>query len=1014
MLRRFAASLPFLLLPVAIPALADFPALYNSEQGQGKPMPAAEAAATMKLPPGFKASVFAQEPEVQNPIAMTWDARGRLWVAENYTYAERSKRFELALNDRVVVLEDTDGDGKADKRTVFTDEVQMLTGIEIGRGGVWLMCPPQVLFIPDANGDAVPDAAPRAVLDGFTVAKDNYHNFANGLKWGPDGWLYGRCGHSCPGRLGVPGTPDEQRIPMVGGLFRFDPERKVVEVLTHGTTNPWGHDWDQHGEGFFINTVNGHLWHLMHGAHFKEGTDPNPGVYQRLDMIADHWHFDTKGGWQNSRDGKADTLGGGHAHIGMMIYQADAWPEEWRNRLFTLNMHGRRANVERLEREGSAYVGKHQADAFYSSDSWFRGIEISTGPDGQAYILDWSDTGECHESTGVHRDSGRIYKITYGEPKKPDLAPLSGVNAENIGALVKNSNAWFDRMARTELMHTPYSNGAVDALFQSRPKGVVEALKDILAKDSDTVHRLRALWSLHAAEETKPELLRPLLKDKNEHIRVWAIRLLTDTWPLDTGMGPIASQVPVDDADLQAEFLGMAKNDTSSFVRLVLAQTVQRLPVARRAALCTALAGHSQDATDHSLPAMLWYGLIPVGDSDPQALVQVAQVCEWPDTVRWITRNLAGRIEKNSAPLNALLAAVKPSQHGAVLKGIAEALQGWRKAPKPAAWDTFAKTATAPEDAALIRDLSAVFGDGRALDEVKKLVQDSTADTPSRIAALKTLIDNRPPDLRTVCESLLEVRDLNTVAVRGLALFDDPAIGTSLAKNYRKFSSSARPAVLDTLVARPAFAKALLSEMAAGRIPRVDLTAFHARQIRAFNDEVLSKQLADAWGELRESAGDKKKAIEDLKGKLTASRLAGATLGNGRILFTALCSSCHTLYGAGGKVGPDLTGSGRANLDYLLENIVDPSGVVSADFRMSIVTLKDGRVLSGVASQANERTVSLRTLTEEMKLERSEIAKQEVSPVSMMPEGLILALQPDQVRDLIAYLMHPSQVPLPK
>lgn len=1015
MLRRFAACLPLVFISAWIsPAAADFPALYNSEQGQGKPMPAAEAAAALKLPAGFQATLFAAEPEVQNPIAMAWDAKGRLWVAENYTYAERSKRFELALNDRVVVLEDTNGDGKADKRTVFTDDVQMLTGIEIGRGGVWLMCPPQVIFIPDANGDAVPDAAPRVVLDGFTVAKDNYHNFANGLKWGPDGWLYGRCGHSCPGRLGIPGTPDDQRIPIVGGLWRFEPERKVVEVLTHGTTNPWGHDWDQHGEGFFINTVNGHLWHLMHGAHFKEGTDPNPGVYQRLDMIADHWHFDTKGGWQSSRDGKADSLGGGHAHIGMMIYQAEAWPEEWRNRLFTLNMHGRRANVERLEREGSAYVGKHQADVFFASDTWFRGIEISTGPDGQAYILDWSDTGECHESTGVHRDSGRIFKITYGEAQKPDLSALGALTAQNIGGLVRNSNAWFDRMARVELMPTPYSNGAVDYLQRVPPAGVVAALKDIVAKDSNSVHRLRALWSLHAAGEAKPELLRPLLKDPDEHIRVWAIRLLTDTWSLDTGMGPVASQPPVDEPELQGEFVAMAKGDASGLVRLVLAQTLQRLPVARRAALASAIAAHAEDAQDHSLPAMVWYGLIPVGDSDPLALVEVAKGCQWPDTLRWITRNLAARMEKDSAPLNALLAAVQPARHGAVLKGIAEALQGWRKAPKPAAWDAFAKAASAPEDAALVRDLGTVFGDGRALDEVKKLVLDAKAYVPSRVAALKTLIDNRPPDLRQVCEALLDVRDVNAVAVRGLALFDDPAIGVSLAKGYRKFSTSARPAVLDTLVSRPFFVKPLLAEMAAGRIPRVDLTAFHARQIRAFNDEALNQQLKDAWGELRESAGDKKQLITSLKEKLTPDVLGKATLGNGRILFTALCSSCHTMYGSGGKVGPDLTGSGRANLDYLLENIADPSGVVSADFRMSILTLKDGRVLSGVASQANDRTVTLRTLTEELKLERSEVAKQEVSPVSMMPEGLLLALQPDQVRDLIAYLMHPSQVPLPK
>jgi putative membrane-bound dehydrogenase-like protein len=186
-------------------------------------------------------------------------------------------------------------------------------------------------------------------------------------------------------------------------------------VLTHGTTNPWGHDWDANGEMFFINTVTGHLWHLIHGAHLMDSNTMNPLIYEKLDTIADHYHYDRSGSWSDSRDGKANSLGGGHAHIGMMIYQADQWPEAYRNKLFTLNMHGRRANVERLERNGSGYVGKHEPDVFLSDDPWFRGIEISTGPDGSGFILDWSDTGECHESTGVHRTSGRIFRVSYGE-----------------------------------------------------------------------------------------------------------------------------------------------------------------------------------------------------------------------------------------------------------------------------------------------------------------------------------------------------------------------------------------------------------------------------------------------------------------------------------------------------------------------------------------------------------------------------------------------------------------------
>lgn len=922
-------------LLTAFACAADFPALYNSEPGNPSPMSPQEALKALKLPEGFKATLFAAEPDVQNPIAMAWDAKGRMWVAENYTYAERTKRFDLSLKDRVIMLEDKDWDGVAETRKVFTEDVQMLTSVEVGRGGVWLMCPPQVLFIPDANGDDIPDGEPQVVIDGFTVAKDNYHNFANGLRFAPDGWLYGRCGHSCPGKLGLPGTPEEQRLPMKGGIWRYHPEKKIVEVLTHGTTNPWGHDWDANGEMFFINTVTGHLWHLIHGAHLMDSSTLNPLVYEKLDTIADHYHYDRSGKWSDSRDGKANSFGGGHAHIGMMIYQADQWPEEYRNKLFTLNMHGRRANVERLERNGSGYVGKHEPDVFLSDDPWFRGIEISTGPDGSGFILDWSDTGECHESTGVHRTSGRIFRISYGEPKKPET-PF----------------AWRKPWPKTDI------------------------------------------------------------NSKNEHARVLALREMSQFWPLDDITGPQSHFVypaETESSEVLKPLTMMARDDSSKLVKLNLASLLQRLPLHKRSELAVVLVTQRELANDPFLSHMVWFGISPL---KADALLEIAKTCSWPKVTRWIARKLATEPEA----LNALLA-INSSDD--VLEGMAEAFKGIRKAPKPANWEEKVVRALARSEAdpirvkaraTLVRDLSILFGDGRALDDVKEIVFDEQADITARESALKTLIEARPEDLRELCTKLLDVRGLNTTAARGLALFDDPEIGKQLAKNYRKFATS----IMDTLVARPAFAKAMLAEMAAGRIPRTELSAFHARQIRSFNDEALSKLLVEAWGELRESAADKKQLIEKLKADLKPEVLKQANLSNGRMLFTAVCGACHMMYGQGGKIGPDLTGSGRASLDYLIENIADPSGVVSADYRMSILTLKDGRQLSGVIAGKTDRTLTLRTLTESMTLDQAEVVKTETSPLSMMPEGLLLAFPPDQVRDLIAYLMHPVQVPLPK
>jgi putative membrane-bound dehydrogenase-like protein len=992
---------------------ADFPAVYNSEQDMNAAPPTSqESLAKLRLPPGFKATVFAAEPDVQNPISMAWDARGRLWIAENYTYAERAVKFDLHLRDRILIFEDSNGDGRFDSRKVFTDEVQRVTSVEVGHGGVWALCPPQLLFIPDRDRDGVPDGPTEVVLDGFHVPKDNQHNFANGLHWGPDGWLYGRCGASAPGKIGIPGVPDNVRLPLHGGIWRYHPQRKIVEVLTSGAMNSWGHDWNEVGEAFFINTVSGHFWHMIPGAHYAVAhtIDPNPRAYELIEMHADHWHFDTAKGWTASRHGAANDYGGGHAHIGAMIYLGDNWPAEYHGHLFTLNMFGRRANQEILERSGSGYVGKHDKDNFFFDDGWFRGIELGYGPDGGVFVLDWSDTGECHENTGVHRTSGRIYKISHGTPKASSGGDLAKLNVRELVKLHAHPNEWFVRQARLQL-----SERAAAGLDLTSAKS---ELRKISARQTNVVMQLRAMWSLYAIGAADEDFLRAQLRHPDEHVRTWAIRLLSDSWPLDTA----TSMRPVGRTDSPAakttrEFSRLAKTDPSGLVRLALASTLQRLPVSQRAELATPLLAHAEDATDHNLPLLLWYGLIPVGETFPATLAKLAAECELPLTRKLIARRLGEDIEKNPVPLNDLLtvtATKSPAYQADILTGLTEALRGWRKAQKPASWDAFQKTSTAASDPELrnqVRDLSVLFGDGRALDEVKRTALDSKADLTFRRAALQTLIDNRPPDLRETCEKLLSVRFLNSTAVRGLALFADPAIGDLLAGSYPRFHPSERPAVIETLVSRPSFAGALLDEVAAGRIPRPDVTPFHARQIRSFNDPALTQRLAEVWGQLRDSPVEKQQFIARLKMSLTPATLAAADKSAGRVVFNNACAACHTLYGHGGRIGPELTGSGRDNLDYLLDNLIDPSAVVNADYRMSVVDLKDGRTLNGVVAAKTDRTLTLTTMTEPVTVERAEIEQIQQSALSLMPEGLLEAMSETQVRDLIAYLMHRSQVP---
>ena len=992
-----------------------FPALYNTEPDLTGPMPAAQAAGALTLPTGFKAKVFASEPDVQNPIAMTWDAKGRLWIAENYTFAEAPRKFDMSLRDRILILEDPNGTGAFTKRTVFSDELQMLTSIEVGREGVWAMCPPQLLFIPTPPQAEQPTGAAQVVLDGFTIPPESYHNFANGLRWGPDGWLYGRCGGTAPGDIGAPGTPTAERIPLRGGMWRYHPMRKVFEALNAGTTNPWGHDWDKHGELFFINTVNGHLWHSITGAHYVRSStvDPNPHVYSLIDQHADHFHFDTAQNWTKSRDGAANAFGGGHAHIGALIYQGNNWPAAFHDRLFTFNMHGLRANQELLERQGTGYVGHHGEDFLFAGDKWFRGLDLSCGPDGSVFAIDWSDTGECHERNGVHRTSGRIFKIQYGEPKAVSGLDVSQLPEDALVQLHLHPNAWFQQQARRVLVERAH-NGT--PLLEASQR--LRALSD----NADPVPALRGLWTLYAMGATDTAILRSKLSHPDEHVRTWAIRLLSDSWSLDT----VTSQRPkgTDRAsEVQAilpTFVEMARTDASGLVRLALASTLQRLPYRERVALASELVARAEDAMDHNQPLLVWYGLIGLGVEDPAGLVKIAQHCALPLTRQCIARRLAENIEKTPEHLNSLLEFTLNASRefqSDILKGLSQGLTGWRKAPKPLAWDAIAASLSASGDEGLregVRELSVVFGDGRALKEVAALALDGAAELAARKAALQTLISSGAPELRAVCEKLLSVRFLNPLAARGLSLFDDPQVGALLAKAYPSFHGSERPQLIATMVSRASFVGPLLTAMETGKIPRTDLSAFTVRQIRSFNNAALNAQLATVWGDLRESDTDKKALIANYREEMGPEALAKGDRSQGRLVFSGICGACHMMYGEGGKIGPDLTGAGRDNLDYLLENIADPSAVVSADFRMTILHLKDGRVLNGMVRNKTERTLAVQTMTEQLTLERSEITRMEELPVSLMPEGLLEALSPTQRRDLIAYLIQKRQAPLPQ
>lgn len=988
----------------------DFPKPLNTENPDAILTTPQEALQGITVPAGFQVTLFASEPDINQPIALATDDRGRLWVAENYTYSDRTTNFDDSMRDRIVILEDVDGDGSFDKRTVFWDQGRRLTSVEIGHGGVWVLDAPNLLFIPDADQDDVPDGEPVVMLDGWNDSAAR-HTIVNGLRWGPDGWLYGRNGIMAISNVGVPGATPDQRLPIDCGIWRFHPTRHQFEVVAVGTTNPWGMDWDEHGQMFFINTVIGHLWHVVPGARFRRmyGEHFNPHTYGIIEQTADHFHWDTNELWHDIRkDGvtimtqTTDQAGGGHAHCGMTILQGKPFPQALQGSVLALNLHGRRINRDTLHRHGATYTARHAPDFMKVADPWFRGVEIITGKAGELFIADWSDVGECHENDGIHRTSGRIYRLAVeGNPEAehPALGPADQLSNQLLAEHVASPWEWLSRKCLLELGERA-ARAAIDP----------EIHQYLLAKfrsDESEPQRLRRLWALHVTGGATDDFLASCLDDRSEHVRCWAIQFLSENAALSPAV--------------LAKFQAMAQSDDSGLVLTWLASALQRLRYEDRWPVALALGSHEEYAGDRVLPLMVWYGVEPAVLAHPDQAVEMVVSCQLPIVREYITRRVTLEIERQPEIIEQLLKRLSaPATDSSVvvdvLRGMTEALRGWRKATPVTGWDTFsaANANTDNEEVRrLNRELSLVFGDGRALDELRSIATDGGSDLSERRAAIRALVMARDTDVVQLLQNLLGDRDMSRDAITGLAAFGHEETPKLLVSKFGGFNLPAQQAAITTLVSRPQFANVLLDAVSDGKIDRSLVSAFQLRQMQNSGDADLSQRVAGMWPELAEQSKEKTAHIAELRAKLTPETLAKANTSAGRLLFKQSCVNCHTLFGEGAKIAPDLTGAQRNNVNYLLENIVDPSATVSENFKLSVVLLDDGRVLNGVLIGRTEKTLTLQTATDQVVIQRDEIEEMQESPVSMMPDKLLNALSDQQIQDLIAYLMSPAQVPLP-
>ncbi|MEO2033238.1 MAG: PVC-type heme-binding CxxCH protein, partial [Planctomycetaceae bacterium] len=755
-----------------------------------------------------------------------------------------------------------------------------------------------------------------------------------------------------------------------GGVWRYHPIKDQFEVVAHGFSNPWGLDFDAHGQQFITACVIPHLWHVIPGGiyHRQGGRHFNPYVYSDIRTIADHRHRS--------------------AHGGARVYQSDAFPAEYHGRIFMANIHEHAVLSDILVPKGSGFIGQHGDDFALANNTQWIGFSVEVGPSGDVYVLDWHDADICGKDV-LNKETGRIFRFSPRKSGARDFehrhADLTELSDSELARMQLVNSDWHARRARTILQHRA-SRGKI-------PDGTVAALKALLNARASDIIRLRALWTLHVTGLLTPAELTHALSDHQFWIRAWAIQLLCEEYATS-------------DAALR-KFVEMASTDPSPVVRLYLASAMQRVSREDKWRIVEALAAHDEDADDHNIPKMIWFGIEPEVARDPQRSLRLAQRSRIPLIVRHIARRL---VDADQLGMVVTAAGIEGAAQRNLLLGIRDGLEGRYDVSAPADWsDTYAAIRSAGgQNAGIALQLAQQFGDTVAARTLLATLQDGTVVLHDRLDALQGLTGRKRPELIPVLKTLLSDDLLRRHAIRAMAAFDDSALADELLQRYESWNAEDRLEAVHTLASRSASGRKLTQAIKDGAVPRRDIPAWVARVLR----RVVGNGFVEVWGSFDGPGADKEAQFEKYRALLTPDNLMAADAVHGRQLFNRSCAACHKLHGHGANIGPDITGANRSNIEYLLGNILTPSAVIQDAYRMHIVVTNDGRVWSGVPAAENDRQLKLRVANREqpVTIDQSQIESRDIAPVSMMPEGLLVTMTDQEVLDLMKYLQSQRQV----
>ncbi len=965
-----------------------------------KPLTPAETIRHFQIAPGLKMEVVASEPVISQPLNLHFDERGRIWVVQYLQYpfpaGLKVVKYDEYLRavfdkvpppppnhfkgkDRVTILEDKDGDGVFESHQDFLSDLNITRSVVTGRGGVWVLNPPYLLFYPDKNRDDIPDGDPKVALSGFGI--EDTHSGANSLAWGADGWLYGAHGSTC--------TAEVKGVKFLGqAIWRYHPETEDFEVFAEGGGNTFSFEFDAKGRAF-----SGTNFGDTRGMYYPQGSAGIKG-WGKHGPLMNPYSF----GWfeHMAQKGYAPRF-----TQTMCIYEGGAIPQLEGLLISPMSLMNR-VMAAKLSRDTSTFRTDDIDPLVLTDDRWFRPVDTKVGPDGAIYLADWYDSRLTHVDPRDtwDKEHGRIYRLEAenAKPAKPfDLAKLTN---EALIETLRNPNKFF-RQTAIRIFH------------DRRDASLAPKLRKLVAENTGQF-ALECFWALNACGGFTDEVALQTLEHPDEFVRYWTVRLLGDRYPPARYSSSTRQPQPLP-AALQKKLEGIARSEAEAQVRAQLASSAKRLPGANALPILREALYRAEDAGDKHLPLLLWWALESTATSDRAAVLDLLK-----DSALWHTpivqkfivarlgqRYTAERTDENLATAAQLLAMAPGSEFvDELIKGMEAGLQGDRVASVPTALQKqVAEIWSARPHTPVPVSFALRLGHPPAAEAAVQALADPQTSAAERKTLLELLAERRIEAALPIITTLLKKEKADAARLdllNALSRFNTPEIGQTMLELFPSFSPKVRAAAITALSSRADWARSLLELVDRGQVKKEQVSVSNLLAMQKLGDPQADQLIKKHWGNLRASPKEKEDLIKNLR--VTIAKTGDAA--KGHETFKALCAVCHTLKGEGGKVGPDLTGYERDNLDFMLPAIVDPSLGIREEFTLNNLTTKDGQVLAGfVAETTPQFVVMLDAAGNKTKIAREDIQSLIASPTSLMPEGLLNALSPEQTRDLFTYLM---------